>query len=70
MWPFTFNIQVAGSAAGQKGSEHNNLIITLTPTVKISLKRAFDAITEKFIDCSDGFEAYDCFSGQVENVSF
>ena len=67
---FTFNMQVAGSAVGEKGNEHNNLIITLTPTIKISLKRAFDAITEKFLECANGFEAYDCYSGQVEKVSF
>ena len=67
---FIFNIQIVGALKGEKGNEHNNLILTLTPTIKISLKRAFDSITEKFLLAQDGFEAYDCYTGQVEKVSF
>ena len=36
--------QIAGATAGVKGSEHNNFIVALTPTVKISLKRVFDEV--------------------------
>ena len=60
--------QIAGARAGTKGSEHNNLILSLTPTLKISLKRVVNAVTEKLLENEDGFESFDCFSGQVEMV--
>ena len=62
------DIKVAGAVSGFKGDEHNNFILTLTPTIKISLKRAFFALTDKFKEAEAGFEAFDCFSGQMENV--
>ena len=60
--------QIAGATAGVKGSEHNNFIVALTPTVKISLKRVFDEVIQKLVFLEDGFDTFDCFSGQVEKV--
>ena len=42
--------------------------MALTPTSKISLKRIVNSITEKLLALENGFETYDCFSGQVEKV--
>ena len=60
--------QIAGARAGTKGSEHNNFILALTPTSKISLKRVFNAVIEKLLENEDGFESFDFFSGQVEKI--
>ena len=60
--------KIAGSPAGKKGDEHNNMILALTPTAKISLKRTFDKITESFLESEDGFQAFDCYSGEMEMV--
>ena len=62
------NAQIAGAQAGIKGNEHNNFILSLSPTVKIPLKKAFFKILERMLEIEDGFEAYDCFSGQIEQV--
>ena len=60
--------QIAGAPAGKKGDEHHNMICCLTPTIKISLKRAFDKIAESVKDVRNGFQAYDCYSGEIETV--
>ena len=44
------------------------MICCLTPTIKISLKRAFDKISESVKDVRNGFQAYDCYSGEIETV--
>ena len=62
------DIQFAGAPAGIKGSEHNNVILALTDTSKISLKRLFDGICGEFHNLSNGFHCYDSFSGKVEKV--
>ena len=66
---FSFSYQIAGAKQGYKGSESNNMILALTPTTKISLKRLFDTVTEDLVNLQDdGFEAFDCFSGEVVKV--
>ena len=63
------DIQLAGSPAGVKGNEFNNIIVGLTDTSKISLKRLFDGICGEFVNINrDGFECYDCFTGKIEKV--
>lgn len=62
-------IQIAGAPKGYKGGESNNMILALTPTTKISLKRLFDTMTEDLRDLqNDGFDAFDFFSGEVVKV--
>ena len=51
-----------------KGDEHNNLILTLTPTKKVSLKRLFNLTVEKILSESAGFQAYDCATRRMEHV--
>ena len=64
------SIQVAGAPHGYKGGESNNMILALTPTTKISLKRVFDAMTEDLTSLpDDGFEAFDVFSNEVVKVN-
>ena len=53
---------------GIKGNEHNNLMVTLTPTVKISLKRVFNLFVENCLSVEAGFRAYDCLTGRMEQV--
>ena len=64
-----FDIQLAGAPAGIKGGESNNMILALTDTSKISLRRLFDNMCGEFqrID-AEGFTCFDCFSGKVEKV--
>ena len=62
------DIQFAGTPAGMKGNEHNNVILSLTDTSKISLKRLFEGIGGEFQRLSSGFHCFDSFSGQVELV--
>ena len=62
-------IQIAGASPGFKGGESNNMILALTPTVKISLKRVFDTIVEDIVALqAGGFEAFDMFSKEVVRV--
>lgn len=42
--------------------------MALTPTLKISLRRVFDEVINKVVEVEDGFDTFDCFSGQVEKV--
>ena len=63
-----FYFKIAGAQVGEKGNEHNNLLLALTPTIKISLKRAFNEVTEKIIGEENGFHTFDCFSNQIEQV--
>ena len=63
-------IQIAGAPAGKKGDEHSNMILCLTQTKKISLKRAFDKIVERVLDAEVGFQAFDCATGEIEMVLF
>jgi hypothetical protein len=64
-----FDIQIAGAPAGFKGSEYNNIILSLTDTSKISLKRLFDGVCGEFTRLErDGFECYDDFTGKIEKV--
>ena len=64
-----FDLQLAGAPAGVKGGESNNIILGLTDTSKISLKRLFDGMCEEFVRLErDGFECFDCFTGKIEKV--
>ena len=45
------------------------MILALTPTTNISLKRVFDTMTEDIVNLQvDGFDAFDCFSNEVVKV--
>ena len=46
------------------------MILCLTQTKKISLKRAFDKISERMLDAENGFQAFDCATGEIETVLF
>ena len=45
-----FDIQIAGAPPGWKGSEANDIILGLTDTATISLKRLFDRICTDFVN--------------------
>ena len=62
------NYQIAGAPPGYKGNEFSNMILGLSPTVKISSVRVFNEITSQIVACEQGFEAYDCFTGKIELV--
>ena len=61
-------MQFAGAAAGVKGGEYNNVILALTDTSTISLKRLFDGMVGEFKRLENGFQCYDSFSEKVETV--
>ena len=64
-----FDIQIAGSPSGLKGGEYNNIILSLTDTSKISLKKLFDGVCQELTRLErDGFECYDDFTGKIEKV--
>ena len=64
-----FDVQLAGAGAGIKGNEFNNMILGLTDTATISLKRLFDGICADFVRLgSTGFECFDMFTKQIEKV--
>jgi len=64
-----FDVQIAGAGAGIKGNENNNMILSLTDTSKISLKRLFDGMCQEFVRLGrEGFECYDSFTNKVEKV--
>ena len=62
------NYQIAGAQPGYKRNEFSNMILSLTPTVKISSARVFKEITSQIVACEQGFQAYDCFTGKIEMV--
>ena len=63
------DIQFAGAISGVKGNEYNNIIVALSDTEKISMKRVFDVVCEEFIDLgNNSFECYDSFTGKKEKV--
>ena len=63
------DIQIAGAPPGIKGNEFNNMIIGLTDTSKISLRRLFDGVCEQFVRLgTEGFECYDSFTNKIEKV--
>ena len=63
------SIQLAGAESGYKGSDSNNMIIALSPTLKISLKSIFENLIADLVNLQeDGFEAFDCFSNAVVKV--
>ena len=56
-------IQIAGAPHGHKGGESNNMLLALTPTMNISLKRLFDTVIEDLVLLQDeGFDAYDMYT--------
>ena len=46
------------------------MILSLTPTVKISSARVFQEITRQIVEIEPGFQAYDCFTGKIEMVGY
>ena len=64
-----FYQQIAGAKAGKKGDEFSNMILSLTPTVKISLARVFNEMATQIRGLENGFQAFDCFTGRIETVS-
>ena len=62
--------QIAGAQPGYKGNEFSNMILSLTPTVKISSDRVFKEITGQIVEIEPGFQAYDCFTGKIETVGY
>ena len=62
-------IQIAGAPHGHKGGESNNMLLALTPTMNISLKRLFDTVIEDLVLLQDeGFDAYDMYTNEVVKV--
>ena len=53
---------------GRKGDEFNNLIVALTPTQRVSMKRVFDIAVNRILSESSGFQAFDIMTGRVEKV--
>ena len=67
------SMQFAGVPNPEKGREHNNHIICLTPTVKKSHmqsqgKMFAKVVEDEVVPCGVGSEAYDCFSGSIETI--
>ena len=62
------DMQFAGAGAVVKGGEYNNVILALTDTSSISLKRLFDGMVGEFKRLENGFKCYDSFSDKVETV--
>ena len=53
---------------GSKGTESCNMIVALTPTLKVSLRRVFDLAIDQMNSEATGFEAFDIMSGKLEKV--
>ena len=45
------------------------MILSLTPTVKISLARVFDEMATQIRGLENGFQTFDCLTGRIETVS-
>ena len=61
-------MQFAGAGAGVKGGDYNNVILALSDSSSISLKRLFDGMVGEFKRLENGFQCYDSFSEKVETV--
>ena len=65
-----FHFQIAGARPGYKGNEFSNMILSLTPTAKISSARVFNEIVTQVKSVEAGFRAYDCYTDKIETVRY
>ena len=67
---YRVHFQIAGARPGYKGNEFSNMILSLTPTAKISSARVFNEIVTQVKSVEAGFRAYDCYTDKIETVRY